>query len=104
MSQAGKKTRNPGYVPGDPWVICDLCGFAYRQSEMKETWDGNIVCEQDFETRHPQDFVKGLGDDTSIDGLENPEPTDEFNEVNYVADDANDTIPDGNFDSNNGSL
>ena len=55
-----------------------MCGFEYRQSEMKERWDGVLVCKYDFEHRHPQDFVRGVKDDSSPVGHYRPEPEDEF--------------------------
>jgi hypothetical protein len=35
------------------------------------TWDGLFVCLADWETRHPQDFVKGRKD---IQNVPNPRP------------------------------
>ena len=67
MSSYNKKTRNPGYKAGDNWVICDKCGFAIYGSEAKETWDGLVVCPEDWEPRHPQDFVRGKRDNIKVD-------------------------------------
>ena len=50
------------YIPGDFWRICDSCGFKKRASETRKRWDGLIVCADDWEPRHPQDFVKGKAD------------------------------------------
>lgn len=50
------------YVPGDFYRICDRCGFKKRASQTFRTWDGLYVCYEDFETRHPQDFVRGRKD------------------------------------------
>lgn len=50
------------YIPGDFYRICDRCGFKHRASETSRTWDNLYVCEPDFETRHPQDFVRGRKD------------------------------------------
>lgn len=50
------------YVPGDFWRICDVCGFKYRSSETSKRWDGLITCSEDWEPRHPQDFVRGRRD------------------------------------------
>jgi hypothetical protein len=52
----------PGYVPGDHWRICDVCGFQYRASQTFKRWDGLITCSEDWEPRHPQDFVRGRKD------------------------------------------
>lgn len=50
------------YIAGDFWRICDVCGFRYRSSMTRTRWDNLIVCDADFETRHPQDFVRGQKD------------------------------------------
>ena len=67
MSSHGKKTRNPGYRAGDNWVICDRCGFAIYGSQAKTTWDGLVVCPEDWEPRHEQDFVRSRKDKINVD-------------------------------------
>jgi hypothetical protein len=54
--------RNAGYIKGDYWQNCDVCGFNYRRSEMKERWDALWVCPEDWEPRHPQEFLEGVPD------------------------------------------
>lgn len=61
----------PSYIAGDHWRICDRCGFQYRASQTFRTWDGLYVCAEDFETRHPQDFVRGRRDNQNVP---NPRP------------------------------
>lgn len=56
----------PRYVSGDHWKICEVCGFQTRSSRTFKRWDGLLVCEADFETRHPQDFVRGSLDNQSV--------------------------------------
>ena len=56
MAQRGK-SRNPGYKPGSHWANCSSCGFAFRSEDLRETWDNRWVCDEDWETRHPQDFI-----------------------------------------------
>ncbi len=51
---------------GDHNAICDTCGFKFKASELKKTWDNMYVCSKDFEPRHPQDFVRGKKDDQSV--------------------------------------
>jgi hypothetical protein len=46
------------YVPGDYNATCDVCGFEYKASKLRRRWDGFMVCDKDFETRHPQDLIK----------------------------------------------
>src|ERR1035437_6269290 len=54
------------YISGDFWRICDRCGFKARSSKTFRTWDGLFVCQEDFETRHPQDFVRGRIDNQRV--------------------------------------
>jgi len=65
------------YFPGDYWMICDICGFKKRKSQMRKDWQGLMVCEKDFEMRHPQDFVKSRVEKTSVP-IARPEATDRF--------------------------
>lgn len=95
MSSFGKKTRNPGFEPGNHWVTCDICGFNIRSSDAKETWDNLVVCPEDWEPRQPQDFVRGVGEDQSPKGLTRTEPTDTFISVDYLP--ISSTVPDGTF-------
>lgn len=62
-----------GWIPGDPWCICDLCGFRYRMSQTLKTWDGYRVCQKDWYPRHPQLDVRGVKDvQAVIDGRSEP--------------------------------
>jgi len=51
-----------GYIPGDYYVICDVFGFKVRASDTRKRWDNARVCSKDWETRHPQDYVRGRRD------------------------------------------
>lgn len=57
------------YRPGDFWRICDISGRKVRASETVKTWDGLIVHRDEYEARHPQDFVRGRKDRQNV-----PEP------------------------------
>lgn len=63
----------PAYRAGDFWRICDRCGFRYRASQTFKTWDGLYVCREDWEVRHPQDFVRGRKDLQNVPNAR-PEP------------------------------
>lgn len=63
------------YISGDFWRICDHCGNKKRASQTFRTWDGLYVCSEDFETRHPQDFVRGRKDNQNVPNAR-PEPLD----------------------------
>lgn len=50
------------YDKGDWKTICDACGRIFKATELRKRWDGFMVCEQDWEPRQPQDFVRGVAD------------------------------------------
>lgn len=50
------------YVKGNWKAVCDSCGFRFDASKLKKRWDGLMVCEMDYETRQPQDFVRAKVD------------------------------------------
>lgn len=54
------------YKPGDWNCQCDVCGRRFRASEMKQRWDGVMVCSDDFETRHPQDMIRPRTENTQM--------------------------------------
>ena len=42
-------------------AICDVCGFRFYNDMLKKDWRSLMVCKQDYESRHPQDFIRGAG-------------------------------------------
>jgi hypothetical protein len=66
--------KNPGYRPLDHWFTCDVCGFDFRAHQGKKRWDGFWVCNRDWETRQPQDFVRGRKDKITPDQPLRPVP------------------------------
>lgn len=60
---------NAGYQPGNHWCECQRCGFDYRASQMRKEWNGSLVCEDCYEPRHPQDFVKSVKESPSAKGI-----------------------------------
>lgn len=64
-----------GYRRGDFKRVCDECGFVVYASQTRKRWDGLIVCEADWEPRHPQDFVKARRDRQIVPDPR-PEPAD----------------------------
>lgn len=65
------------YVRGDFYRQCEVCGFRKRASETSKRWDGLFVCREDYEERHPQDFVRGRIDRQNVPNPR-PEPADVF--------------------------
>ena len=73
------KSRNQGFKPGDYWISCDRCGEDYRRSQTRKEWNGLVVCRNCWESRHPQDMVRGKKDVIAPQGDVRPEPTEDFN-------------------------
>jgi hypothetical protein len=63
--------------PGNWKVACDVCDFWYPSGEMRERWDGLIVCQDDWETRHPQTLIKIRGE-KAVPSFIRKDPDDEF--------------------------
>lgn len=51
---------------GDWNAICDRCGFKFKASELKPSWDNLMVCEECWEPRHPSDFYRGIQSNQSV--------------------------------------
>jgi len=68
---------NQGRTNSPPWGICDRCGFKYPLKELRKEWTGLKVCKNDWDPRHPQDFVRGVPDNQTL-SEPRPRPTDVF--------------------------
>lgn len=66
--------------PGNWKVVCDVCGFQFPSSRVKKRWDGLMVCEDDWETRHPQTLYNYKSHD-SVPTFVRPEPEEDFIQV-----------------------
>jgi hypothetical protein len=64
-------------VLGDHNALCDVCGFKFKASELKRRWDGYMVCDADYEQRHPQDLIRLRPERTAVP-WSRPYPTDQF--------------------------
>lgn len=71
------------WKPNDYNAICDVCGFKYKASELRKRWDGVMTCPDDWEPRHPQDFVRGVKDSHPLP-FTRTEGIDEFVQVGGV--------------------
>lgn len=65
------------YSKGDWKAVCDVCGREYLASTLRQRWDGFMTCQQDWEPRHPQEFVRGVADVQSPKWTR-PESTDTY--------------------------
>ena len=73
MSSFNKKTRNPGWKSGGHWVECMRTCRVIRVQDTRKEWTGSLVAKEEWEPRHPQDFIRGIPDDTQAKGYTNPE-------------------------------
>lgn len=70
------------YTSGQWNLICDVCGKKIKSGKSRHRWDGFVVCEDDWEERHQQDFVKARVDKITVPFLR-PRPVDVFVNVDY---------------------
>jgi len=71
------------FISGEWNITCDVCSKKIKAHEAKQRWDGFIVCPDDFEYRHPQDFVKAHTDKITVP-FQRPIPSLLFTDVSYV--------------------
>ena len=55
------------YVSGAWNVVCDRCGFKFRNKDLRKEWTGLMVCSGPrtndcWEPRHPQETLKAKKD------------------------------------------
>lgn len=67
-------------------AICDRCGFKVKSNQLKQQWNGLMCCDASvngcWEPRHPQDFVRGVPDNSSI---RNARPDPNHAQIHYYA-------------------
>lgn len=59
-------TRENVYIPGDYYLLCEVCGFKIRRSEALKRWDGAMVCRKDFEQQQPLDLIEPRADQQNV--------------------------------------
>lgn len=53
------------YKAGKWLALCQRCGFKHYNSQLRLEWTKLRVCNNCFEYRQPQDFVKGVKEGTT---------------------------------------
>ena len=71
------------FAMNDHPAICDRCGAKFKASECQMEWDNLFVCYHCYEERQPQDFVRAVKDDQSVE-IARPRGEDHFLAVNEV--------------------
>jgi len=62
---------------GDWNAVCYQCGRKRKASTLVKHWQGYYVCQEHWEPRHPQDFVRNVPD-TQTPPWTQPMPADVF--------------------------
>jgi hypothetical protein len=70
--------QDGGYKKGGFWRIDDRTGFKVRGYNTVKEWTGSIVDKNDFEARHPQDFVRGVADKQVVPAPRPRAPVDTY--------------------------
>lgn len=79
-----KPRIDKGRWPGQWRAICDVCGFKFYSGEMRKRWDNLMVCEKDWESKHPQLDIR-LRVSQSVPSFIRPEQPDQFNAPTYIS-------------------
>jgi hypothetical protein len=71
------------YKPGLWNAACAVCGFKKKSDQLFLNWKGFYVCEEDFEYRHPSDFLKSRLEKITV-SFTRPEYDTEDTDVCYM--------------------
>lgn len=80
------------YKKGDWNAVCAICGTKYKASEL--IWNSQIqdyVCKWDWESRHPQERLRGIKDDQSV-AWTRPDPDALYTDEPYAEIDLTDPV------------
>lgn len=77
-----KKHDQNTYHHGTYNAICDVCGFKFKALDLKKRWDGAMVCDDDFEERHPLEFSGEIKESKPVEDPR-PDPEPRFRDVPY---------------------
>lgn len=69
-----------GYITGKGGAnaLCEICGFQYKNFELKKNWKGQMVCVDDWEARHPMDFYRTRSDASKLSFISTEPPADDI--------------------------
>ncbi len=48
-------------------ALCDSCGRKFKALDLQRRWDGLMVCKEDYEIRHPSDFLRVQTEKIAVD-------------------------------------
>lgn len=58
-------------------ALCDSCGRKFKALDLRKRWDGLMVCAEDYELRHDQDFLRVQKEKITVD-FSRPYPTEDL--------------------------
>jgi hypothetical protein len=67
---------------GDWYAHCDVCARRFFGSTLRKQWNNAIVCDDCYEDRHPQDFLKTVTDKRTPPFIR-PDPVERGTVVSY---------------------
>ena len=73
-------------ISGDWNALCDSCGRKFKASQLRRRWDGMMVCDADYELRHPQEFLRVQKERISVPFARPYPEYDTFIPVPYIDD------------------
>jgi hypothetical protein len=79
-------------------VVCDRCGFKFKNDQLKKEWTGLMVCHTCWEPRHPQTLIKVPEECIGVP-WSRPEPDEVYVATDAIQTEENPLI----FDINNNS-
>lgn len=71
------------YIPGNPWVICDISGRKVRMSDTRKMYNGLRVHWRYWCPQHPQEFMEGIVEHPEVKDAR-PRGTDVFISIGDV--------------------
>jgi len=54
------------YKKGSWNVYCQVCAKKQKSDRIRRRWDGLYVCPEDWEPRHPQDFLRAIKETSNM--------------------------------------
>lgn len=80
---SSKPKLDGGKWPGQWRVVCDVCGFKFHSGDLRKRWDNLMVCQKDWEVKHPQLMIR-VNTHMSYPDYRRQEQPDTFTSVTYL--------------------
>jgi hypothetical protein len=74
-------------------ALCDSCGRKFKADQLRRRWDGMMVCSEDYELRHPSDFLRVQKERISVPWARPYPASDTYVTTDVIVTEASTTIP-----------